>query len=273
MIRRKAPKKSRAKIGKAKRGRVRKPKVVVVMPAYNAAKTLEATFRGIPKGAVHECILVDDVSADMTVQVARKLGIKVFLHRENQGYGGNQKTCYVEAIKTGADIIVMLHPDYQYDPKKLPDLVGPILKNEADVVLGSRMAYADQGGMPQYKKFANHFLTWCENKVFRMNLSEYHTGFRAFRRSTLEKIPFLLNSNDFVFDQEIIAQLVWFDARFGEISVPHRYFPEASTINFFRSVRYGIGILLTLIRYQSNRWNLTHSKVFQPLHHDYREIV
>src|SRR6516225_7796697 len=142
------------------------PKIVAIMPAYNAARTLERTYREIPPGAVDECIVVDDLSADSTVEVARKLGLRVFLHRENQGYGGNQKTCYTEALKAGADIIVMLHPDYQYDPKKIPELVAPIREDRADIVLGSRMAYAEAGGMPGYKKLANRFLTWCENKVF-----------------------------------------------------------------------------------------------------------
>ena len=249
-----------------------KMRVVVIMPAYNAAKTLEATMRDIPKGSVDECLLVDDVSADDTVAVAKKLGLKVFLHSKNQGYGGNQKTCYIEALKKKADVIVMLHPDYQYDPKKIPDLVAPIQAGEADVVLGSRMAYAKAGGMPGYKQIANRFLTWCENVVFGLSMSEYHTGFRAFRRTLLEKLPFQLNSNDFVFDPDIMAQAVWFKARFAEISVPHRYFPEASTINFRRSVRYGLGILWVLVKFQLNRWGILRSRQFRPLHHDYREI-
>jgi glycosyltransferase involved in cell wall biosynthesis len=243
------------------------------MPAYNASKTLMQTFLDIPREIVHECFVVDDFSADSTVEVARKLGLRVFLHRENQGYGGNQKTCYVEALKTGGDIVVMLHPDYQYDPKKIPDLVQPILEGRADVVLGSRMAYAVAGGMPVYKRISNRFLTWCENKVFGLNLSEYHTGFRAFRRSFLETTPFLLNSNDFIFDQEIIAQAVWFGARIGEISVPHRYFPEASTIGFGRSVRYGLGVLGLLATFLLNRKGLISSRMFRPLHHAYTEVA
>src|SRR5947209_6908708 len=158
------------------------PKIVVIMPAYNASKTLEQTFREIPRDSVAECIVVDDFSADSTVEVARKLGLRVFLHGENQGYGGNQKTCYVEALKTGADIVVMLHPDYQYDPKRIPDLVRPIVEDRADFVLGSRMAYAVAGGMPFYKRVSNRFLTWCENRVFKLKLFEDHTGFRAFSR-------------------------------------------------------------------------------------------
>jgi glycosyltransferase involved in cell wall biosynthesis len=249
------------------------PKIVAIMPAYNASRTLEQTFREIPEGSVDECIVVDDVSADGTVEIARKLGLRVFLHRENQGYGGNQKTCYVEALKTGADIVVMLHPDYQYDPKKIPDIVRPIVEGRADLVLGSRMAYAVAGGMPFYKRLSNRFLTWCENKVFGLQLSEYHTGFRAFRRSLLETTPFLLNSNDFIFDQEIVAQAVWFGARLEEISVPHRYFPEASTIGFGRSVRYGLGVLALLATFVLNRAGLMHSRRFRPLHHAYIEIA
>src|SRR5882724_1852769 len=177
-----------------------KPKVVVVMPAYNAAKTLRITYDAIPKGDVDQVILVDDDSRDETLQIAKELRLEVFVHARNYGYGGNQKTCYTEALKAGADIIVMLHPDYQYDPKKIPDLVRPIVEGRADFVLGSRMAYAIAGGMPFYKRLSNRFLTWCENKVFKLDLSEYHTGFRAFRRSLLETTPFLLNSNDFIFD-------------------------------------------------------------------------
>jgi len=249
------------------------PRIVVIMPAYNASKTLEQTFREIPHDIVHECIVVDDFSADSTVEVARRLGLRVFLHAENQGYGGNQKTCYIEALKAGADIVVMLHPDYQYDPKKIPDLVRPIVEGRADFVLGSRMAYAIAGGMPFYKRLSNRFLTWCENKVFKLDLSEYHTGFRAFRRSLLETTPFLLNSNDFIFDQEIVAQAVSFGARFEEISVPHRYFPEASTIGFARSVRYGLGILRLLATFSLNRRGLMTSRMFRPLHHAYVEVV
>ncbi len=249
------------------------PKIVVIMPAYNASKTLEQTFREIPAGIVAECIVVDDFSADSTVEVARKLGLRVFLHAENQGYGGNQKTCYIEALKTGADIVVMLHPDYQYDPKKIPDLVQPIVEGRADCVLGSRMAYAVAGGMPFYKRLSNRFLTWCENKVFRLNLSEYHTGFRAFRRSLLETAPFLLNSNDFIFDQEIVAQAVWFGARFAEISVPHRYFAEASTIGFGRSLRYGVGVLILLATFFLNRKGLMTSRMFRPIHHANTEVA
>lgn len=249
------------------------PKIVAIMPAYNAGRTLEQTVREIPEGSIHECIVVDDVSADATVDIARKLGLRVFLHRENQGYGGNQKTCYVEALKTGADIVVMLHPDYQYDPKKIPDIVRPIAEDRADLVLGSRMAYAVSGGMPFYKRLANRFLTWCENRVFGLQLSEYHTGFRAFRSSLLKTTPFVLNSNDFIFDQEIVAQAVWFGGRIEEISVPHRYFPEASTIGFGRSVRYGLGVLALLAKFFLNRKGMMRSRLFRSLHHAYSEVL
>ena len=249
-----------------------KPKIVVIMPAYNASRTLEQTFREIPHDLIHECFVVDDFSADSTVAVARRLGLRVFLHGENQGYGGNQKTCYVEALKTGAEIVVMLHPDYQYDPGKIPELVQPIVEDRADLVLGSRRAYAVAGGMPLYKRISNRFLTWCENKVFGLSLSEYHTGFRAFRRRLLETAPFLLNSNDFIFDQEIVAQAVWFGARITEISVPHRYFPEASTIGLGRSVRYGLGVLKLLVMFLLNRKGLVASRRYRPLHHSYAEI-
>jgi glycosyltransferase involved in cell wall biosynthesis len=249
------------------------PKIVVIMPAYNASKTLEQTYRDIPAGTVQECIVVDDLSGDSTVEVARRLGLRVFLHAENQGYGGNQKTCYIEALKTGADIVVMLHPDYQYDPRKIPDLVRPIVEDRADLVLGSRMAYAIAGGMPFYKRLSNRFLTWCENQVFGLRLSEYHTGFRAFRRELLETTPFLLNSNDFIFDQEIVAQAVWFGARLAEISVPHRYFAEASSIGFGRSVRYGLGVLKLLLIFLLSRKGLMTSRLFRPLHHAYSEVA
>jgi len=247
--------------------------MVVIMPAYNASKTIERTYREIPPGTEDDCIVVDEFSADSSVDVALHLGPRVFLHRQNQGYGGNQKTCYVEALKTNADVVVMLHPDYQYDPKWIPALVQPIFDGGADLVLGSRMAYAVSGGMPLYKRLANRFLTWCENKVFGLKLSEYHTGFRAFRRTLLEKTPFLLNSNDFIFDQEIIAQAVWFGARLHEIAVPHRYFPEASTIGFGRSVRYGLGVLRLLATYFLNRRGLLSSRIFRPLHHAYSEVA
>ena len=249
------------------------PTVVVIMPAYNAGRTLERTYREIPLEWVSECLVVDDYSADATVEVAQRLGLRVFLHKENQGYGGNQKTCYIEALRSGADVIVMLHPDYQYDPKQIPQLIAPILEGRADVVLGSRMAHAISGGMPLYKRIANRFLTRCENKVFGLRLSEYHTGFLALRRQVLEVAPFLLNSNDFIFDQQLVAQAVWFRARFAEIPAAHRYSPEASTIGLRRSIRYGLGVLWLLGEFIVNRAGLIQTRKFRPLHHAYTEIT
>ncbi len=228
------------------------PKVVVVMPAYNAAKTLEKTYGDIPKGIVHEVIVVDDDSHDETVEVAKKLNLPVYVHPKNLGYGGNQKTCYREALKRGADIVVMIHPDYQYDATLTGYLIQPILEGRADIMLGSRIRSrkeALEGGMPLYKYISNRFLTFLENLVLGLNLSEYHTGFRAYRREVLEKVPYKLFSDDFVFDQEILIVAHSGGFRMGEIAVPVRYFPEASSINFSRSARYGIMILGTILRF------------------------
>jgi len=228
------------------------PKVVVVMPAYNAAKTLEKTYGDIPKGIVHEVIVVDDDSHDETVEVAKKLNLPVYVHPKNLGYGGNQKTCYREALKRGADIVVMIHPDYQYDATLTGYLIQPILEGRADIMLGSRIRSrkeALEGGMPLYKYISNRFLTFLENLVLGLNLSEYHTGFRAYRREVLEKVPYNLFSDDFVFDQEILIVAHSGGFRMGEIAVPVRYFPEASSINFSRSARYGIMILGTILRF------------------------
>src|ERR687887_785678 len=223
----------------------RKPKVVVVMPAYNAGRTLRMTYEELPKDTVSMVILVDDGSTDATLEIARELGLEIFVHNRNYGYGANQKTCYAEALRAGADIVVMVHPDYQYDPTLVPQIVEPITRGEADVVLGSRLkgGSALAQGMPWWKFVANRFLTWVENRAFGLRLSEYHTGYRAFRREVLETVPFLLNSDDFVFDQEILAQAVGFGYRIAEVPVPTRYFPEASSVNFRRSVVYGGGVL------------------------------
>lgn len=234
-------------------------KVVAVMPAYNAAQTLEKTFRDIPKGVVQEVILVDDASHDETATLARRLGIKTFVHHNNLGYGGNQKTCYWEALKTGADVIVMIHPDYQYDATLTEELVRPILAGRFDVMLGSRIrtrAEVLAGGMPGWKYLGNRFLTMFENMVLGLNLSEYHTGFRAFGRHVLQTIPFQRFSNDFVFDQEILVSAVGHGFAIGETPVPVRYFPEASSINFERSVRYGMMTLATLSRFMGGNPNL-----------------
>ncbi len=241
-----------------------KPKVVVVMPAYNAAKTLERTYNDIPPNVVDHVILVDDVSQDDTVEIAKRLGLKVVVHIQNKGYGGNQKTCYLEALKDGADIIVMLHPDYQYDSTLIPELIRPIIEGKADFMLGSRLLGNPRaGGMPLYKYIANRFLTLCENLVLGLKLSEGHTGFRAYSRKMLSTIPFVLNSDDFVFDCETIVQAVAFGFRIGEIPVPTRYFEEASSINFRRSVIYGLGVLWTLFRYVLDRIGLVKSDQFR----------
>jgi glycosyltransferase involved in cell wall biosynthesis len=242
-----------------------KPKVVVVMPAYNAAKTLERTYRDIPPGVVDHVILVDDVSRDETVDIAQRLGLQVVVHIQNKGYGGNQKTCYVEALKQGADVIVMLHPDYQYDSTRIPELITPILDGRADLMLGSRLLGGDTlaGGMPLYKYLSNRFLTGCENFVLRQHLSECHTGFRAYSRRVLETIPFVLNSDDFLFDTQVIIQAVAFGFRLGEIAVPTRYFKEASSVNFRNSVRYGLGTLNALGRYVLDRTGLVSSRQYR----------
>lgn len=231
---------------------IKKKKITVVMPAYNAAKTLEKTYRDIPKNVADKVIVVDDDSRDKTVRIARKLGLKTFVHPKNLGYGGNQKTCYWEALKSKPDIVVMVHPDYQYDATLTGELIKPILDGRFDIMLGSRVRSRREvleGGMPFYKYLGNRFLTILENIVLGLNLSEYHTGFRAFTNSVLQTLPFQRFSNDFVFDQEILITAVAAGFRIGEIPVPVRYFPEASSINFLRSARYGLITLLTLLKY------------------------
>ncbi len=242
-----------------------KPTIVVVMPAYNAAKTLERTYNDIPKDVVDKVILVDDVSQDETVEVARQLGLRVVVHVQNRGYGGNQKTCYIEALKEGADVVVMLHPDYQYDSTLIPQLIEPILKGEADLVLGSRLLSGGTlaGGMPRYKYISNRLLTMVENAAFGANLSEMHTGFRAYGRRLLETIPFLLNSDKFVFDSEVIAQTVAFGFRITEIAVPTRYFAEASSVNFKNSVIYGLQTLAVVLRFLLDRSGMIRHPQFR----------
>jgi glycosyltransferase involved in cell wall biosynthesis len=239
-------------------------RVIVVMPAYNAAQTLERTYSDLPQGLVNKVILVDDVSHDETVEIARRLGLKTIVHVQNRGYGGNQKTCYLEALKDGADIVVMLHPDYQYDSTLVPELIAPIQHGEADMMMGSRFlgGQVRVGGMPLYKIVANRFLTICENLVLGLRLSEAHTGFRAYSRQVLETIPFLLNSDNFVFDSEVIAQAVAFGFRIGEIGVPTRYFDEASSVDFGRSVVYGLATLWTLLKFIVCRWGLAEVSQF-----------
>ena len=224
-------------------------KLVVVMPAYRAAQTLERTYKGLPHDLVDEVILVDDHSGDDTVTIARELGIAVVQHEVNRGYGGNQKTCYATALARGADIIVMVHPDYQYDPRLVTSMAGMIASGIYDLSLGSRMlgGGALAGGMPWWKYMANRGLTFVENLLLGAHLSEYHTGYRAYSRALLEKIPLERNSDDFVFDNQFLAQAIISGARIGEISTPTRYFEEASSINFRRSVRYGFGVLGTAL--------------------------
>ena len=220
------------------------------MPAYNAEQTLERTYADMPHDFVDHVILVDDLSKDETVDAARRLGLEVHVHSQNRGYGGNQKTCYDAAIAADADVVVMLHPDYQYDGTRIPSLVAPIVAGNADMVLGSRfLGDPLAGGMPRWKYISNRFLTSLENRAFGLRLSEYHTGFRAYSRHLLETIPYRLNSDDFVFDQELVAQVVACGMRITEIPVPTRYFAEASSVGFRRSVVYGLSTLLVVIRF------------------------
>jgi glycosyltransferase involved in cell wall biosynthesis len=232
------------------------------MPAYNAAKTLERTYADIPHAIVDRIILVDDVSRDQTVDIARNLGLDVIVHRQNRGYGGNQKTCYAAALEAGADVVVMLHPDYQYDATRIPALIEPILEGRADLMLGSRfLGDPLAGGMPRWKYVSNRFLTVVENLAFGLHLSEYHTGLRAYSRHLLETIPYQLNSDDFVFDQELIAQVVaaGMRNRIGEVAVATRYFEEASSVGFKRSVVYGLSTLRVVARYLLHRLRVRRS--------------
>jgi glycosyltransferase involved in cell wall biosynthesis len=242
-----------------------KPKIVVVMPAYNAAKTLRITYDAIPKEDVDHVILVDDGSQDETLRVAKELNLEVFVHARNYGYGGNQKTCYTEALKSGADIVVMLHPDYQYDPTLLPNVVAPIKSGEADVVLGSRLMGGNvvRQGMPWWKFLGNRFLTEVQNQVLRQTLSEYHTGYRAFSRRVLEEVPFLLNSDNFVFDQEMLVQAIHLGFRIKEVPVPTRYFADASSASLSASVVYGLSILTLLGRYLLHKYSVLEQRQFE----------
>lgn len=239
-------------------------KIVVVLPAYNAAKTLETTYREIPLGIVDCVVLVDDASRDNTPEVARKLGITTIVHERNVGYGGNQKTCYRAALDLGADIVVMLHPDYQYTPRLLPAMAAMIAYGEFDAVLASRIlgTGALKGGMPFYKYVSNRFLTFVENLLLGQKLSEYHTGYRAFSRAVLEKLPLEKNSDDFVFDNQMLAQITWCGYSIGEVSCPTKYFPEASSINFRRSVTYGLGVLATALSYRLSRMGIMRGKIY-----------
>ncbi|NTU59939.1 MAG: glycosyltransferase family 2 protein [Deltaproteobacteria bacterium] len=245
-------------------------KIAVVMPAYNAEKTVEMTYNEIPHEFVDEVVLVDDASRDSTSEVARRLGIHTVVHETNLGYGGNQKTCYRTALELGADIVVMLHPDYQYTPKLVTAMASMIAYGEFDAVLASRIlgVGALKGGMPVYKYVANRFLTLVENWLLGHKLSEYHTGYRAFSRELLERLPLEANSDDFVFDNQMIAQMVWFGFRIGEVSCPTKYFEEASSINFRRSVVYGLGVLKTAVDFRLQKMGLARSELFSAKLHE-----
>lgn len=241
-------------------------RVLVVLPAYNAGRTLERTISEIPPGIVDDLLLVDDASGDDTVAIAERLNIPFVVHPENRGYGGNQKTCYTEALRRGADIVIMLHPDYQYSPKLIGAMAWLAGSDEFDVVLGSRIlgTGARKGGMPLYKYIANRALTAFENLLLGIKLSEFHTGYRTFTRKVLETLPLAECSDDFVFDNQILAQAAMFGFRIGEISCPTRYFPEASSINFRRSVVYGMGVIATSIRFRLHRSQLRRDRLFDP---------
>jgi glycosyltransferase involved in cell wall biosynthesis len=239
-------------------------KIVVVMPAYNASKTLEKTYDEIPKDVVDEIILTDDKSSDDTVRIAQKVGLKVFVHDVNRGYGGNQKTCYREALKAGADVVVMLHPDYQYPPKLIHPMAALITSGVYDVVLGSRILgnKAMKGGMPVYKYISNRILTFLENNIIGEKLSEYHTGYRAFSKEVLMSLPILENSDDFIFDNQMLLQAFHFGYRVAEITSPCLYTQESSSINFKRSVIYGFGVLLTAVQYALSKLDLARFRIF-----------
>ena len=243
---------------------IKTKKVTVIMPAYNAEKTLRQTYKEIPRDIVDEVILTDDASQDNTVEVAKELGIKTLAHLKNKGYGGNQKTCYREALRCGADIVVMLHPDYQYTPKLIRAMVSMIAEGLFDVVIASRILgnKAMTGGMPVYKYISNRFLTLIENMIIQEKVSEYHTGYRAFSKEVLETIPLLENSDDFVFDNQMMAQIFYFGFQVGEVSCPAKYFPEASSINALRSFTYGIGCLQTATQYFLAKRGLKKKSIF-----------
>jgi glycosyltransferase involved in cell wall biosynthesis len=242
-------------------------KIVVVMPAYNAANTLKVTYDEIPFEIVDEVILVDDASKDETVRVARELGIKhIIRHEKNSGYGGNQKSCYNKALELNADVVIMLHPDYQYTPKLIYAMASIIANDLYGVVMGSRILGrgAIKGGMPIYKYIANRFLTFTQNLLMNQKLSEYHTGYRAFSKEVLQKINYNRNSNDFVFDNEMIAQIFYAGFEVAEITCPTKYFPEASSINFKRSMEYGFGVLGVSIGYFFQKLGLANIAIYQP---------
>lgn len=240
-------------------------KVVVVMPAFNAARTLENTFNAIPPGIVDRIILIDDASTDDTVEISRRLGIRTIVHQGNRGYGANQKTCYQEALNAGAEIIVMLHPDYQYDPRVIPFSVGFITSGICDVIIGSRIRSRQEalsGGMPFYKYISNRFLTAVENIILGQNLGDFHSGFRVYKRQVIERINYAHNSNDFVFDTEFLVQAIYQGFCIGDTPIPARYFPEASSINFKRSLKYGLQSLLVMAKYILQKSGLFRFNMF-----------
>jgi len=246
-------------------GKQQRRHVAVVMPAYNAALTLEKTFRDIPAGVVDEVILVDDASSDATAAIARSLGISVILHDKNSGYGANQKTCYDAALERGADIVLMIHPDYQYDARIAPYALGFLTADICDVVMGSRIRTRQETldcGMPLYKYISNRFLTFIENIILGQNLGDFHSGFRGYTRRVLETIPYHENSNDFVFDTEFLAQAAFYGFRIGDVPIPTRYFAEASSINFLRSAVYGTETLLVMIKYILQKTGLRKFPIF-----------
>ncbi|MBN1788033.1 MAG: glycosyltransferase family 2 protein [Sedimentisphaerales bacterium] len=243
------------------------PKVVIVMPAYNAASTVENTVNDIPEEFRSDIILVDDCSKDNTVEIAERLGLTVIRHEKNTGYGGNQKTCYDAALERGADIVVMLHPDYQYDSRLIPFFIGFIQKGICDMMLGSRIrtrAETIQSGMPIYKYISNRLLTITENFVLGQNLGDFHSGFRVYSRAVLEKIPYHENSDDFVFDSQFLVQATYFGFKMSDAPVPCRYFAEASSINFVRSSRYGLLTLYSLVQFVLQKCGLAKFKIFEP---------
>jgi glycosyltransferase involved in cell wall biosynthesis len=239
-------------------------KIVVVMPAYNVAKTIQKTYDEMPHNIVDEVILVDDGSVDETARISREIGIKTFIHSKNMGYGANQKTCYREALKLGADVVIMLHPDYQYNPRLITAMCSLITEGVYDVVLGSRILGngAIKGGMPIYKYISNRILTLIENLLLRQKISEYHTGYRSFSKEVLKALPLLENSNDFIFDNQMLTQVFFNDFTIGEISCPTRYNDDASSINFARSIRYGVGVLYTSVQYALARWMKIPIRIF-----------
>ena len=241
-----------------------KKKVVVVMPAYNAAKTLKKTYDEIDWDIVDDIVLVDDASRDETAKLAKKLGIKTFVHPQNRGYGGNQKTCYEAALKLGADIVIMLHPDYQYTPKLIPAMAHMLASGLYDTVLGSRIlgGQALQGGMPLYKYISNRFLTLTQNALMGAKLSEYHTGYRAFTREVLKAVPMERNSDDFIFDNEMLSHIHYLCFRIAEVTCPAKYFAEASSINFVRSSVYGLGCLWVALRFRLAKMGLANPEIF-----------